>query len=292
MRIGLFLLLIGTLASVGLAQETNTPTAPYCQILDRTDNLSWQAVAGYVAEEDVQGSGYNFGLVDVKVGAALAYYRTGIGDVDVKAGFDGFAILENGGLDLPQQVGALAADVQWVHRWMNGLAVQVEAWPGFYSDFEDLSGEDVFVPFEVAGVYAVNVNLAALAGARIYPDFDQTLVPHAGLRYALGNNLLLDLFYPDSRITFSPNETCDLYAGLGFRNYLEYQLEEGDPRNRLLLDEDRVYVGIDKAVSDQLQVMLQVGQVFNREIDFDSGTEAGGDVGDALFVRVGLGGLF
>ena len=288
MRMELFLL-IGAMASVGMAQETNTP---YCQILDRTDDLSWQMAAGYVTKEEVGGSGYDFGLVDIKAGANLAYYRTGIGDVNVQAGFDGFAILENGGLSLPQQVGALAADIQCTHRWMNGLAVQAEVWPGFYSDFEDLSGEDVFIPLELAGVYALNVNASVLAGARVYPDFDQTVVPHAGVRYALGDSLLLDLFYPDSRITFSPNETCDLYAGLSFRNYLEYQLAENDERNRLLLDEDRVYVGIDKAVSDQLQVTLQAGQVFNREIEFDAGTQAGGDVGDALFVKIGLGGLF
>ena len=284
-----FFLLMGALASVGIAQETN---APYCQILDRTDDLAWQAAAGYVTEEKVEGWDYDFGLVDIQVGASLAYYRTPVGDVNVKAGFDGFAILESGGLNLPQQVGALALDAQWTHRWVNGLAFQAEVWPGFYSDFEDLSGEDAFIPFELAGVYALNTRISALAGARIFPDFDQTVVPHAGVRWAMSDEVLLDLFYPDPRITFSPNEAIDVYAGLSFRNYLEYQLEEGDERNRLLLDEDRVYVGIDKAVSDQLQVTLQAGQVFNREIEFDAGTQAGGEVGDALFVKVGLGGLF
>ena len=89
-------------AVAAAAQETNYP---YCQLLDRPGDLAWQAWAGYVAESDVDVPGDNgFGLVDVKAAASVAYYRTRVGDLDLQAGFDGFVILENGGLDLPQQV--------------------------------------------------------------------------------------------------------------------------------------------------------------------------------------------
>jgi len=262
--------------------------APFCQILDRLEDPVWHATVGYVAQEDVEDAN-DFGLIELETGAGLAYLHTAAGTFDLRLRFDVDVTTGSGGVDLPDQYGSLALELDWALRGASGRSLLLEASPGFYTDFEDLSGKDLFVPLRASMVQAFNDRISGQAGLAVFPGFDRVVDPIAGIRWGLSDSWLLDLFYPDSRLVFSPVPALRLHAGYSIREYPEYQLADDDDRDRFLYREQRWYLGAQYAIGDTAHLLVDAGRVVHREIDFENG--AGGDVDPALFVRIGLGGL-
>ncbi len=72
------------------------------------------------------------------------------------------------------------------------------------------------------------------------------------------------------------------------RDGLEYNLKHVDDRQSLIMDETRMYVGVDRLMRNNSHFMFRVGRVVNRKYDFGR-FERGADVGDAYFVQIGVG---
>lgn len=284
-----------TAAVLGLAISLPAGTAcadhPYCQILDRSEEPLWHAELGYVTREKVRTEGGDdFGLVEMAGGAGLVYLDTAPGTFDLRARLDTMTFIGDGDVDLPGQVGALRLDLKWTLRLPSGLSLQLSTFPGLYSDFRDVSGEDLFIPVGCSLLYAFAPQLSGIAGWVVYPGFTHVVDPRLGIRWGPNDFVLVDLFYPESRIILAPAETWRVFLGLRALLYPEYQLEKGDTRDRFMYDEWRWYGGLEFAMSETMWFLSQVGFVFNREIDFAENAP-GADVDDALFLRVGVGGF-
>jgi hypothetical protein len=200
------------------------------------------------------------------------------------------AFTGDGGIGLPDQVGVLKLDVDFIHRTRGGFSLRLGLAPGLYSEFRNLSGRDFFIPFRVVAMRSFNPVCSGFLGAAVYPDFDHVVDPRVGLRWAVLEGLLLDLAYPESAVTVMPDGPLWVSAGLKVALYPEYQLEKDDPRERLLYDEKRWYGRVLLALSEATRFFVEAGQVFDREIAF-AREAAASDLDDALYVKVGLGGF-
>ncbi len=275
---------------VAPVQAQEYQEGPFCQILDRTTDPIWTLHLGYTERADVKATGGDdFGLFDIAAESGLLYLRTDYGDFDIGANFAMRVVLGDGGIDMPDQFGQLNADIAWINRYYDGWASLIQVSPGLYTDYEDISGEDFFMPFEVSLIRAFNDQASGQFGLRIFPDFDRSVDPIIGIRWELSPDILLDLFYPDSRILFAVTRDLEAYAGFSIREYPEYQLQKDDARDRFMFRESRAFVGINNAISDSTRVMIELGAAIDREVEFD-GPGGDADVDDALFIRIGLGG--
>lgn len=273
-------------AAVARAQDPYPP----CQLLDRVDEPAWQVHAGYVDDARVRDpNGRNVRMVEVSGGGGLYYWRTDAGDIDLSGLYDIDLFDGSGGVDLPDRVGALRLDAAYVLRQADGSALKVDLYPGVYSDLRDPGVDDVYVPFQVVGIQAFNPQLSGLLGVAIYPGFDRVFDPRFGIRWALTDEVSLDVMYPESRVLYRPAANWDLYAGVRSDPVAEYHLEDDDPRDTFRYEEARLYAGINAPVNDVLRVMAQAGWVFNRSVDFGR-VQPERDVEDSLYVRVGVGG--
>lgn len=274
------------LAGAAVAEEQY----PYCQILDRVDEPAWQAHVGYVGQARVRDPhGQDVSMLNFKGGGGLYYWRTDAGDVDLSGAYDFTAFDGSGGVDLPNQVAALRLDAAYTWRQWDGSAVKVDLYPGVYSDLEDIGFDDLYMPFQVLGIQAFNPQLSGVFGVAIYPGFARSFDPRFGVRYAVSDELSVDLMYPESRVTYHPAAQWDVYAGLRNNPVAEYSLEDGDPRDAFQYDEARMYVGVNAPVNDLMRVMAQLGWTISRSVDFDR-VQPARDVEDAFFVSLGVGG--
>jgi hypothetical protein len=271
-------------AAPGRAEEY-----PYCQLMDRTTDPFAEASLTYVAQEKVDG-GSTWGSTEYRAASDLAYLRTEYGDLDLGARL--YLGVSRGGkaIDMPDRFGELAFRVRWSLRTPQAFTYSVDAYPGLYSDFEDIGFEDFGMPIELSGIQAFSPTLSARLGLAVYPGFERPFDPRAGLRWAPREDLLLDLFYPESRVVWQYDRFLALTAGVAFDRVREYQLRDSDGRDRLLFEETRWYVGTNYRLNDMLLLMGRVGLVRNREIDFAHDSEAS-SLDDGFYITIGLGGL-
>ena len=262
---------------------------PYCQILDGSEAPAWRAQLGYTAEADVEApEGSGVAMWSASGGGGLYYWRTDLGDIDLAGLYDLWLLDGSGGVDLPDQLAALRLQASMLSRNWNGGALQVSVYPGIYSDLQDLSLEDLFLPFQVLGIQAFNPQISGVMGVMIYPGFDRTFDPRFGIRAAPADSVRVDLMYPESRVTFRPDNTWEVFGGLRHSAVNEFRLEEDDPRDQFSFRETQFYAGFALPLEAGVRLSAELGYALNREIDFDR-VEPARDLDEAWFIRVGIG---
>jgi len=262
----------------------------YNQILDRMEDPVWSVYGGYVTKESVQKRDGDVAISEWGAHSGLVYFRTGIGDLDLKAELDWKVFIGSGGMNLPDEVGSLRLKFDYITRLDDGYALRLRLRPGFYGELTEFDGNALFFPFGVAGVKSIGPSAAGLVGLNFYPGFKRLIVPELGVRWAISDFLLVDAFYPESRVVFRPNMDWALRVGFSFPDFVEYRLSSGDDRRAVMLDEMRMYAGVDYMLSDGIALMFEAGRVVNRSIDFRK-IEGERDVDDALYFRIAIGGL-
>jgi hypothetical protein len=261
---------------------------PFCQILDRVDSPPWEVHGTYVANAGVSGTGGDdFGILRINGGGGIGYYRTGIGDFDITGNYEAQFFSGDGGLDLPDLLGAASVKGSYVWRNADGQAYRLSASPGLRSDLREITMDAFYVPFEFMAIQSFSPDVSGQIGVAVYPWLEELFDPRFGIRWAIDETLVLDLMYPESKLVFTPVEGWDLYAGAKVDNTPEWTID--DRRDHILLDETRAYMGLNHPVAPGLRMMYQVGYVFNRKVDFKD-IQGESDVDDAIYLSVGLGG--
>ncbi len=265
--------------------------APYSVLLDHGEQTLWRAWGGYVFQADVDAPGVKpLGLAEFFVDGGLFYFQTSLGELDVRPMADGIVFVDGGGLALPNQVASAQLGLQWLWRGPEAWALRLSAHPGIYSDWRDLSGDDLFVPFGADVIWSPHPQVSLLAGVEIFPGYRRDFDPRLGLRWLIHESLVLDLFYPESRLTFTPNLEWEVYAGAGMYPDREWRLRSQDERRRLILDENRLFAGFSLLLLNDLRVRVEGGEVFGRQLDFKKGQPV--DIEEAWFLRAGVSSVY
>lgn len=261
---------------------------PICQIMDRVETPAWEVRAGYLTEEEIdQPTADKSGVISIEGGGGIAYFQTGLGDFDITGDYSLWHFTSSGGIDLPDQVGSATLQLTHTLRSWAGQGLRIDLRPGFYGDPGDAGSDDLFIPFGVAGISTINPQLSTLLGLNIYPDFDRVADPVFGLRYAPNESLMVDAMYPHSRLVLVTSGGWEFELGVRILRQLEFQLEEDDPRERLIIEESRAYVGMVQPLPSGLNLTYRLEHVFGRSIGFDSNFPES-DQDSGISVSVGL----
>lgn len=260
---------------------------PFCQILDRVESPAWEAHGSYVLDVDVNDTGEELGLLGLSGGGGIGYYRTPVGDLDVTGDYDLYMLSGDGGLDLPGQLAALRLNAALTMRNAEGQALRLTLSPGIYSDLDEDLWKSLYLPFAVEGIQAFTPEVSGVLGVSCYPGFDQALEPRFGIRWSVNEYLLIDLMYPESRVTVFPTEGWSMFAGAKSVQTPEWNID--DDRGSVMLDELRGYIGVSHPLAEGFRLVYQAGLVVNREIDFDRHSPEY-DMEDSMFLSVGVSG--
>lgn len=179
--------------------------------------------------------------------------------------------------DVPGRLGALALKLGYTRTLSAQWSLRAEIDPGLYSDFEDLSGDDVNVPFGMRLLYAASRELQWGFALFVDPRSSQPVIGGVGARWLFAPGWTLMAFLPEPKVEFAVSPTVSLYAGAGLRGGTFRVAEDfGRKRGRAALDNQDVDfreitagVGARWKASPTLSVQAGVGWMIDRRFEYE-----------------------
>jgi hypothetical protein len=198
------------------------------------------------------------------------------------------------GADLPPRVYEALIEFRWWKRFTPRFGIDLLVKPGVYSDFEQGTDEAVRTPGHVAARFEWTPRWHFVLGAAYLDRPDIDVLPIGGVVWIPHEDLQFKLVFPGPRIerriywlgAFGEEVEHWAYVAGEFGTKVWAIRRAGD--NDLLTYRDcRLIVGLMRKALYGLDVKLEVGYVFSREIQFGS---AAPDIepADTVMVRLGV----
>jgi hypothetical protein len=158
------------------------------------------------------------------------------------------------GLDL-----AIGADLQV----SPAVLLRVEAHPGIYSQFQDVSWQDFNVPFEVVGTYFVSSQLLLIAGIHVDVNADTPVFPVIGVHWKVSDKWVIEGVPPRPQLQYLVSDNLTLFLGADLRETTfrvndQFGQERGIPK-------------LNDAILDYFEIRAGGGLTwkFSKNVDFD-----------------------
>ena len=272
-------------ASSALAQGS----APYCVYLDRWEEPAWEMSAAYATREAANKE--DLGLLSLQAGAGMRYFRTPLGDLDLRVDAELLQSIGKGGLEVPDAFGHVYADLKWLHRRYDGFSTRVSLQPGYYGEYDNFSADALTMPFAIEGIQSFTDTFSILVGLAVFPEFDHVVDPRIGLRWVPADEWFFDLAYPETRVSYQYGFEYSIYAGFEIDNTSEYAMEDDDPRGNLIAHGSRYFAGFTYTLPNEMRAIYEIGLLKDRTLEYEHG-DGEYDWDDGYYLKVGLGGAF
>lgn len=177
---------------------------------------------------------------------------------------------------LPASLDALAAVVGSDIQLTSALLVRIEASPGIYGSFNEVSGRDFDVPVRIGASYFHSADLIYTAGLSIDMNANWPVIPAVGVYWKLSDQWIINGVAPRPQIRYVLSDKVTLFVGADlqtdvFRVDDQFGSSRGIPKlNHALMDfwEVRGGAGFSWAMSDSVKLELEGGTVPYRRFDF------------------------
>jgi hypothetical protein len=271
-------------------------TAGYCQILDHVARPIYEFRLTVIPESGFAGYG-DSGFLEIAADWDVAYFRgVALGDVEMNLRSKLTLLTDSARLELPDQVAMVAADIAWTGRYEGGYGVQARVKPGIYSDIEELGLDALAFPFSGTFIYAFDPAVSGMIGLEIRPGFERLVMPILGVAWEIRSDLRLEAGLPRTRLQYYAAQGWSTHLGFDWEN-VSYELREKGSfdRKQMTLEDYRLYWGLTRRVSDQMQLTFELGRAFERSVEFEApppGQPGDIAVDEAVYLKAALGGPF
>ena len=177
---------------------------------------------------------------------------------------------------LPASVDALAAVIGSDIQLTSALLVRIEASPGIYGSFNEVSGRDFDVPVRIGASYFQSADLIYTAGLSIDVNANWPVIPAVGVYWKVSDQWVINGVAPRPQIRYILSNKATLFAGADlqtdvFRVDDQFGSSRGIPKlNHALMDfwEVRGGAGFIWNLADTVKLELEGGTVPYRRFDF------------------------
>ena len=245
------------------------------------------------------------------VGTALAGASTsefGVSEVELSATFGfpfpskdsplvvtpGFAVhfLEGpASPDMPARLYDSYVQFRLPRKINDDWAIDVAVTPGWYSDHESSNDEALRITGHAFGIWTCTERLSIMLGVVYLDRSDVSLLPAAGLIWAASEDRRLELIVPRPRyaVRYYCSETEERwwYIAGEFGGGTWAIVRAGGSEDLVDYSDFRVMLGCERKVSCGLGGRIELGYVFNRAIEYDSGTPDF-EPEDTILIRAGV----
>jgi hypothetical protein len=196
-----------------------------------------------------------------------------------------------------QSLGAIVGiDFSLLDAWL----VRIEAQPGVYSDFDDLSRGDWNVPFIAGASYIASADLQWIIGIGV--DFNRRypVIPAVGVRWHFSDQWTLNAVLPRPRLEYALNKELTAYVGAEIKD-ATYRVGEHSQSVRDLkrlnnavveYNEIRVGAGLAWKASSNFSFAIEGGYMPYREFNFHRADENFKTESGAAYGQVSLSASF
>jgi hypothetical protein len=93
------------------------------------------------------------------------------------------------------------------------IIMRVEAHPGIYSDFVNVTSSDIDVPIQIGGTYLYSKDFQIILGLQIDVKSNLPIIGLPGFRWAFADKWVLAAIPPKPRLEYELSNSLTLYAG-------------------------------------------------------------------------------
>jgi hypothetical protein len=178
---------------------------------------------------------------------------------------------------LPASVDALDAVIGGDIQLTSALLVRIEAHPGIYGSFNEVTGREFNIPIRIGASYFKSDSLIYIVGLSIDVNSDWPVIPAVGVYWKVSDHWVINGVAPRPQLQYILSDNLTLFAGADlqtetFRVDNELGTSRGIPKlNHAILDfwEIRGGAGITWAITGKIKLDLEAGAVPYRQFDFN-----------------------
>jgi hypothetical protein len=266
-----------------------------CQILDKACGSQYALSLAYIPESSVKDHG-DTSMTELDGTWEFAYYRDVLmADVDLRLD-GGMTALDSAGIDLPSELIDLSLNAGITWRYVNNTALQLRTRPGIYSELDGIDSDSFFFPFSGSLIWAVHPELSGAIGVECRPGFEREVAPFARVEWEASTDWRVSAGLPMTRVTYYGIRDWNLYGAFDWRSNT-YSLDDSSAvdRERITLEDFRLYAGAGYSLSQELLLIGEFGAVLERSAEFENAAEdlrRENDIDSNVFVRLGVVGPF
>ncbi len=179
------------------------------------------------------------------------------------------------GAPIPYQIDTLGLNAGAGYRLNSEWTIAAAAGPRFYRIYDTDSG-DIGVGGAIRATYLFRPNLTFAFGFAVDPDRDIPVLPGAGLKWDIRDDLTLSVMFPRSGLTYHIDHRLSLFAGFDgefavFRGEDNMGSKIGLPQYNNALGTYRDFhagVGVEYRLVRGLTASVEGGYSFDREMDY------------------------
>lgn len=233
------------------------------------------------------------GMVDFENSVMIAFpFPTRNMPLVLTPGFD-FHLLDGPApVDLPPQLYDLYLQVRWLTKISERWSLTLAATPGYYTDFEGDHTNALRVSGQLMAIWEWRPQSKFIFGVVYLDREDIPVLPAGGLIWTPNEDNRLELIFPRPRFLHRFRATAVYedwwYVGAEFGGG-EWAIQRAAGFDDIVdLTDYRVTAGVERKSVDYLVGMrAELGYVFGREIEYQSGTP-GFEPADTMLVRAGF----
>jgi hypothetical protein len=201
---------------------------------------------------------------------------------------------------LPASVNALDAVIGGDIQLTSALLLRIEAHPGIYGSFNEVTGRDFNMPVRIGASYFQSTNLIYIAGLSIDVNSDWPVIPAVGVYWKVSDHWVINGVAPRPQLQYIVSDKLTLFAGADlqtatFRVDNEFGTSRGIPKlNHAILDfwEIRGGAGFTWAITKAIKLDLEGGAVPYRQFDFNRADFNMSSTSWSPYIRLGISASF
>lgn len=193
--------------------------------------------------------------------------------------------------DLPPRLYNMSLGFQWEKQVKPGLGLQLGLTPAYYSDFENTGADSFRMMARVIGFYTTSPQTQWVFGFAYLDREDVRALPVLGVIHVPHADLRLDLVFPKPRIArrISASGQWERWGYLsGEYGGGSWGIKRANGTDDIATYSDwKLNLGFEQRYQNGRSLLLEVGYVFNREIEYRDGP---GDFrpSDTYMLRAGI----
>lgn len=196
------------------------------------------------------------------------------------------------GIDVPDQLLGLQAELRWFIPFRETLAVDLAAGGGMFSDLSGSGSRGFRLTGRAILVKTVSDRLKWSVGALYLGRQNLKAIPVAGLIYTPQDDVRIELLIPRSRIArrmaWVGTREHWMYFGLELFGGNSWAIEQaGGVQDVVIYKDNRFIFGYETKAPGALAGRVEAGYVFGRHLEFEN-DPAKLDPGGTMLLRVGV----
>lgn len=190
---------------------------------------------------------------------------------------------------LPENLHSLFLDLEAHYTIADKNFALVKLFPGLYSDFNNIGGDDLRLPVLLLGGHSFDNGLTVVGGfAYRFGYHGSAFIPALGFSYQPNEQWRIDLVAPRPGVTYSATRQIKVFVAGDFASD-EYELKDNSLGGKVIKYSDyKISGGMEYVPSRAVKLIGTLGYAFDRHFDFYEGNRARVRLDAVPFMKLSL----